>query len=362
MRRRTLAAGLGLAFALASAAPLAADTPPAPRGIAVAPFIAEGDAAVPDVASRLADELARLSPRRIVRPASLRREGPDVGAPEAGDVRRWARSNDVDDVIVGRTQRGTRGGLDVSVELCSGHSGVARAEYRLRPETDEALPGAVDRLAQVILADLGEQAETATDALPDVAAPAPTATPSSAAPTAGAAPSATSDTTSDARGDDTAVGLPLLPGVRHDDPIQIHSDELEVLPQDGGRRLVFTRNVDVQQGKLRLNADRLEALYPQGASQPDLLLASGRVRVAQGDRRARCEQARYERVASTIVCRGQAEVLEGCDRVRGEEISFDLDSERVVVTGAASVLIQPGDADGEGACKDGSARVREGTP
>lgn len=346
MSVRVLAAVLGavLALGFARLSEAAAEGADPDRGIAVAPFAADG-APVPDVASRLAQELAVLSPTRIVPPGSLLSDGGGLDEPEAGDVRRWAERNDVDNVIVGRTRRAPRGGLDVSVELRSGHSGAARAEYRLAPDSDAALPGAVDHLARLILADLGDPVDAGSDALPDVAAPAPTA--SAGAPGSGASEQSGAK--------DAGVGLAMLPGVRRDDPIQIHSDELEVLPQDGGRRLVFSRNVEVHQGNIILNADRLEAVYAAGASQPDLLLASGRVRVAQGGRRARCERARYEREAQTLVCRGQAEVLEGCDRVRGEEISFDLSNERVMVTGAASVVIQPKVGDSGGACADGSA-------
>ena len=94
----------------------------------------------------------------------------------------------------------------------------------------------------------------------------------------------------------------------------------------------------------RSRRDRLEAIYPEGASQPDRLHATGHVRVAQGDRRGRCEEATYERLANTIVCRGKAQVTQGCDEVRGESIEFDLGRKRVRVVGAASVLIQPDEA------------------
>ena len=130
-----------------------------------------------------------------------------------------------------------------------------------------------------------------------------------------------------------------------------------MLPQDGGRRLVFSQNVEVLQGDVSLNADRLEAIYPQGASQPERLLASGHVLVVQGDRRARCDEAIYERGPYTIVCRGKAEVLQACDRVRGEEIEFDLERERVRVTGAASVVIQSED-DGPTGCADAARGAR----
>ena len=190
----------------------------------------------------------------------------------------------------------------------------------------------------LILADAAEASSVAesagaadggADALPPVGTPAITP----------GTPNASSG------GDDDRMAL--LPGERSDDPISIKSDELEVLPQDGGRRLVFSRNVVVVQGDIQLRANRLEAIYPQGASQPDSLHATGHVFVIQGDREARCEDATYVRASDTIFCRGNAEVVQGCDRVRGREIEFDLANDRVRVSGAASVLIQsdavPGD-------------------
>ena len=56
---------------------------------------------------------------------------------------------------------------------------------------------------------------------------------------------------------------------------------------------IFTHNVQVTQGDIDLQADRLEAFYPEGSSQPERLEAEGNVRVVQADRRARCERATY---------------------------------------------------------------------
>ena len=318
-------AGAGLAVPTADAAA---------RGIAVAPFTKDagtGGASF-DVAQALATTLDSSSGLRVVPPGEL---GPNARArhdPEAVDIRRWASHNDVDNVVIGH-----REGLDVSVELRSGHSGGALAEYRMQPATPEDVPGAVRQLARLILADLGQSAVGLDEDLPPVSAPAD-ATPD-AAPTVDAP---------DAPRDDEGGSLAFLPGPQRNDPIAINSDELEVLPEAGGRRLVFSRNVEVLQGDVTLNANRLEAIYPQGASQPDTLHASGDVRVHQGDRRASCDEATYERAANTIVCRGRAEVTQGCDRVRGEEIEFDLLRERVRVSGAASVVIrsEPESADG----------------
>lgn len=356
MTFRTLAALLGaVVLCGAGVAQAVVDVSGPARGIAVAPFVTTTsssgeEAAVPDVASILAGELTARSSARVITPAELRRDDRGIDDPQARDVRRWAEWNDVENVVVGRTARAPRGRLDVAVELRSGHSGAARAEYRLTPESDEDLSGAVERLANLILADLGEEAAVVNDSLPSVAAAAPGGpSPEGAEPVGSKDGPVGSKDGKDASAESKDSGMGLLPGTSRDEPMSINSEELEVLPEDGGRRLVFSRNVEVMQGDIILHADRLEAVYPQGASQPDLLIASGNVRVSQGDRRARCEEATYERTAHTIVCRGQAEVTQGCDQVRGEEIQFDLGGERVRVVGAASVVIRPDD-DETGEC------------
>lgn len=288
---------------------------------------------VPNVAGLLAAELARQSTGRVVSPVEMRLGEPAVnGSGTAADVRRLAALNAVDRVVVGSAARSAGGGVNVDVELRSGHSGAAEAEYRLEPASDPALPSAVEKLATLILADLVQVEPAAV--LPPVSAPR-----------AGAR-GETGNSSSAVEEDEEGGRLSLMPRGKNDDPISIESDELEVLPLEGGRRLVFSRNVRVVQGDIRLSSDRLEAVYPEGASRPETLVAEGHVAIAQGERNAQCQRATYERVLQTIVCRGKAEVVQGCDRVRGREIEFDLEHERVRVSGAASVLIRP-DEDGK---------------
>lgn len=124
-------------------------------------------------------------------------------------------------------------------------------------------------------------------------------------------------------------------------PLSITSDELEAFKEDGVRRLIFNRNVNVEQAGLHVRSDRLEAFYPKGVSQPDRLIATGNVVVTQNDREARCESATYDRAAQSLVCRGGAELRDGEDRVSGDVIEFDLARETVVVTGGAAVVLHP---------------------
>ncbi|TMA34792.1 MAG: hypothetical protein E6J87_05685 [Deltaproteobacteria bacterium] len=124
------------------------------------------------------------------------------------------------------------------------------------------------------------------------------------------------------------------------EPIAITADQLEAQDQDGRRTLAFRRTVQVNQGPLSLSADMLRAVYESGESQPRELAASGGVQIREGTRRARCEDARYDRPAQTIVCRGTpAELWDGDDRLAGGTISFDLARKSVRVEGGSEVEI-----------------------
>ena len=213
--------------------------------------------------------------------------------------------------------------LSTLEELWGIQTAVAAIVECLRAEMESVVVAmhAADELAGAILAGLGYTPEST-----DVSAPPPAAS-----------------TRSKSRR--------LLAG---DEPITIQSDELEVIQQDDSRHIIFDRNVLVTQGDVTLRSEKLDAYYSAGASQPDRLVATGRVRVSQGDRKGRCERAVYRRADQTLVCSGRAEVVQGCERLRGSKIEFDLARDRVRVTGAASVLIQPDAADGTSGCAEPS--------
>ena len=135
-----------------------------------------------------------------------------------------------------------------------------------------------------------------------------------------------------------------LPSWDSSQPLSIRSDELEAVQEAGRRRLVFTRNVRVEQGTLTMTSARLVAIYPEGASQPDRLEADGSVRLVQGERTARCQRATYDRRSERLTCQGEAEFVERDNRLSGDLIEIELATEKVRVRGGASVTIQPGPA------------------
>jgi lipopolysaccharide export system protein LptA len=310
------AAAVGLALALPAAADDPAAAGPAPQlAIGVAPFEVVGlqDGSSPDVALLLADRLATRGVQTVVGPAAL--GGAAVPEPSPEQVQGWASSAGVSTIAVGRvTQLGERRSIDV--RLRAGDSGGLLGTFVAEAAKPEELGPAVDRLAGQIV-----EATTRWLTLDVSAAPGRREGRGSALRS---------------RGDPFGIG-----GFDSDQPLSIRSDELEASQSGGTRRLVFSKGVRVEQADLQLESARLEAFYPEKASQPERLVASGGVRVVQGTREARCDRATYHRTNERLVCEGNAELRDGDDRVAGSVIEFDLAAERVVVKGGAAVLLHP---------------------
>lgn len=282
-------------------------------GVGVAPFEAiarQGDA-VPDVAAHVAERLATRGVGTVRGPQALGGEARFDPSNEA--VRQWAERADVDAIVVGRTTKiGSQ--LSLHVRLYDGASGRALGtplvEEVARPEE---FGRAIDRLTGALVERIEARAPAAD------AADAPAAAPKA--------------------GSDDEGGLGFDP----DEPLSIRSDELEAAPDASGqRRLVFAGHVRAEQGDLSLVADRLEAHYRAGASEPHRLQARGHVTIEQGARVARCAEATFYREQERVVCTGQlAEIEQACDRVRGPRIVFHLGSERLEVEGGAEVSLRP---------------------
>jgi len=136
-----------------------------------------------------------------------------------------------------------------------------------------------------------------------------------------------------------------------DRPVSIRSEELESIRNEGARTLRFTHDVVVVQDDLTMRSQRLEAYYPPKADQPSRMVASGDVRLTNGEFEARCDEVTYERDADRMVCRGNAEYREDDDCIAGQWIEFDLEAETVKVGGGAKVILgrdEPGS--GAGGC------------
>jgi lipopolysaccharide transport protein LptA len=287
--------------------------------VGVAPFeaIAAQGESVPDVASHVAERLATRGLGTVRGPQAL--GGEARFEPSVAEVQQWAERGGVDAVVVGRTTKIGRQ-LSVHARLFDGASGLALgAPFVEEVARPEEFGRALDRLT-------GALTERIEARLPGEAPEKPPST------------------------KPTKPARAAAKGARFDrkEPLSIRSDELEAAPDASGqRRLVFAGHVKAEQGDLSLVADRLEAVYRAGASEPHLLQARGHVTIQQGSRTARCAEATFHRDQDRVVCTGQlAEIEQGCDSVRGPRITFDLGSERLEVEGGADVSLRPDCAKG----------------
>ncbi len=142
-------------------------------------------------------------------------------------------------------------------------------------------------------------------------------------------------------------------------PIHIVADRLEADHQQGIVR--FIGNVVTVQNDLVMNCDQLVINYAvspnaqptqaNNAGQPlvglpatggeiEKLVAIGRVQMVQGNRRATCDRAEYNRRRGVIELTGNPEVGQGQDVLRGSRILVFVDSQRVDVVGQASQRVQ----------------------
>lgn len=294
--------------------------------IAVAPFA--GERAEVDVATALTARLALRHLDRLIAPGEFV-AGSDFDPP-AAEVRRWAYNSAVDTIVVGRVVPDARseGAQRVETVVHSGHSGVELSRHDVVVASAADLEQSVEILAVEILDGLGHVDLPAVDA-------SSTASMSSVSANATDNPADRKDRR---RG---LEGVFSRSSFRSDTPIEIKAEEAEIVSRGEGRNLVFRRNVLVRHDTVTLRSDRLEASYRKGDSEPRELIAEGRVRVEQDDRRAKCDRAIYLRESNQLTCHGRAELVQGCDIVRGESIEFDLVGNQAHVVGAASIVIQP---------------------
>ena len=313
-------------LALIPGVALAAESAVRPMSIGVAPFeqVAPPGELLPPVSSLVARRLATLGIARVVGPEQLGATA--LAEPEASKVQGWASAANVAVIVVGRMTRvGSR--LSIDVRLRSGATGDVAQTYVAEIAHPDQVDSAVEGLAGQIV-DGTVALATAAVSLP----PAPR--------------------TAEASGGGRDFGLGSFDS---DAPLTIRSDSLDAFQEEGERRLVFTQNVKATQADLTITSDRLEALYPDKVTQPDRLIAEGRVVVVRGTHEARCDRATYDRSERRVVCRGNAELREGGDRVTGAQIEFDIASERVIVSGGASVVMSAGGGDAGGGGSEGAS-------
>ena len=115
-------------------------------------------------------------------------------------------------------------------------------------------------------------------------------------------------------------------------PVDVAADRIEV--QDRADRAIFSGNVEVRQGSLRLNTARLTVAYADtGGIEIKRLEATGGVILNSPSESARSRFAIYDLDRRLVTMIGDVTLTRGSSRVQGGRLVLDLDSGRAVMDG-----------------------------
>lgn len=125
-----------------------------------------------------------------------------------------------------------------------------------------------------------------------------------------------------------------LKGHDTDAPVDVAADRIEV--QDRADRAIFSGDVEVRQGSLRLSAARLTVAYSSaGGIEIERLEASGGVVLRSPSETARSRFAIYDLDRRLVTMIGDVTLTRGQSHVQGARLVLDLDTGRAVLDGGA---------------------------
>ncbi len=112
-------------------------------------------------------------------------------------------------------------------------------------------------------------------------------------------------------------------------PITIEAKKVESLKEKG--KIIFTGDVTARMKDMFLYANRVEAYLGEGGRGIEKLVATGNVRVIQGERFGKCDEAIYMASENLIVLKGKPQIWYGENTVSGDEVTIDLSKNRATV-------------------------------
>jgi lipopolysaccharide export system protein LptA len=126
---------------------------------------------------------------------------------------------------------------------------------------------------------------------------------------------------------------PLLLGKApaSEQPLRITSQQLEA---DNKQLLItFTGNVVAKQGEMTIHADVARVYYEKKEEGNEVreIVATGNVRIQEGERLATCQKAVFTNAEQKIVLTGQPKVWQGKDVVSGEKITILMEEDKSFV-------------------------------
>lgn len=124
-------------------------------------------------------------------------------------------------------------------------------------------------------------------------------------------------------------------------PVEVAADNLSVNQADGSA--VFTGNVVIGQGEMRLSADSVTVIYAEGGqSRIRSLDAKGNVTLVSGPDAAEAQAATYDVESGNVTLTGDVVLTQGGNVLTGDRMLVNLQSGTAQVQGRVRSVLQPG--------------------
>ncbi|MFP7569627.1 lipopolysaccharide transport periplasmic protein LptA [Marivita sp. S2033] len=124
-------------------------------------------------------------------------------------------------------------------------------------------------------------------------------------------------------------------------PVEVSADALSVSQNDGSA--LFTGNVVIGQGEMRLSAPRVLVFYTENQSGVERLEATGGVTLVNGDQAAEANSAEYEVNRGTIRMIGNVLLTQGANTLVSDTMDVDLENGTAQMEGRVRTVFQSGE-------------------
>lgn len=122
-------------------------------------------------------------------------------------------------------------------------------------------------------------------------------------------------------------------------PVEVTADNLAVSQNDG--TAVFTGNVLIGQGEMRLSAPRVLVIYLQDQSGIERLQASGGVTLVSGEDAAESATANYNIETGLIEMQGDVLLVQGRNALTADKMFVDTKAGTARMSGRVKTVLQP---------------------
>lgn len=133
-----------------------------------------------------------------------------------------------------------------------------------------------------------------------------------------------------------------LGGIRADpsQPVEVTADSLSV--DQASRSAVFSGNVVIGQGDLRIGAGAVEVVYDEATGQIARLIASGGVTFVTATEAAEAQRADYDLTTGILSLSGEVLLTQGASALSADAMTVNLNAGTAVMEGRVRTVFRQG--------------------